>query len=226
MPRPRFLKLNAERRTGILEAAKAEFAESGFEQASYNRIIERAGLSKGAMYYYFDDKLDLYVTVLESVNDEMVAFLGMGSDWEPEGDFWDAMTDMGRKGMAFATSHPELAALMKSIQSFSAKARKEGRLGELFDVWRNLLCKLLEHGRERGEVRTDVPVSLLVEIVVALDEAIDFWLFDHIDELTMPNDETANDETGPPETGTGSDEADVSAMVNVVLGFYRRVLAP
>jgi AcrR family transcriptional regulator len=204
MPRPRFLKLSPERRSHIIEAAKTEFAESGFEQASYNRIIDQAGLSKGAMYYYFDDKLDLYVTVLEAVNDEMVEILGMGEDWEPSGEFWAAMTEMGQKGWAFAASHPELTALVKSLQTFPMKARKEGRLGELFDVWRNLLHKLLMHGRSRGEVRSDVPVSMLVEIVVALDEAIDVWLLDHVHEL----------------------EGDETQVIELVIGFYRRVLAP
>ena len=67
MPRPRFLKLDPERQAHrFVECGEGRICrESGFEQASYNRIIERAGLSKGAMYYYFDDKLDLYVTVLE-----------------------------------------------------------------------------------------------------------------------------------------------------------------
>jgi AcrR family transcriptional regulator len=205
MPRPRFLKLDIERRTNILEAAKAEFAERGFEQSSYNRIIEHAGLSKGAMYYYFDDKLDLYVTVLEAVNDEMVKVLGIDDGWVPEGDFWEAMTDLAIKSWDFAVSHPELAALVKSIQSFPMKSRKEGRLGELFDVWRSLLEKLLEYGRARGQVRTDHPISLLVEVTVALDEAIDFWLFDNMHLFA----------------GKGQEQ-----VVEMVLDFYKRLLAP
>ncbi len=205
MPRPRFLKLDVARRTNILSAAKAEFAECGFEQSSYNRIIDKAGLSKGAMYYYFDDKLDLYVTVLEAVNDEMVEVLGMGESWVPEGDFWEAMTTIAIKSWDFAVSHPELTSLMKSIQTFPMKSRKEGRLGELFDVWRSLLEKLLEHGRARGQVRTDHPVALLVEVTVALDEAIDFWLFDNMHLLAE----------------TGQEQ-----VVEMVLDFYKRLLSP
>jgi AcrR family transcriptional regulator len=206
MPRPRFLKLDEERRRSILEAAKAEFAECGFEQASYNSIIEQAGLSKGAMYYYFDDKLDLYVTVLETVNDEMMEALGMGEDWEPDGDFWDAMRNMAVKGWEFAVSHAELVALLRSLQTFPVKARKEGRLGELFDVWRTLLTRLLEHGRERGQVRTDFPVALLVEVTVALDEAIDFWLLDNV--------ELVEQERGQEE------------LLEMVLDLYKRLLSP
>ena len=64
MPRPRFDKLPPERQATILDAATVEFATAGYENASLNRIIERAELSKGATYYYFDGKEDLYLTVL------------------------------------------------------------------------------------------------------------------------------------------------------------------
>lgn len=205
MPRPRFLKLAPEKRASILEAAKAEFAECGFEQASYNRIIEQARLSKGAMYYYFDDKLDLYVTVLEAVNEEMTAVMGLGDGWQPEGDFWELMTTIANKGCDFAASHPELSALLKSIQSFPVKARKEGRLGALYSVWRSLLQRMLEHGQRRGQVRRDQPVALLVEVTVALDEAIDFWLLDNMHEL---GDEPREE------------------VVATMLDFYRRILSP
>ena len=64
MPLPRFSKLPAARREAILEAALREFSEHGFEQASLNAILSRTGTSKGAAYYYFADKRDLYVTTL------------------------------------------------------------------------------------------------------------------------------------------------------------------
>ena len=40
---------------------KSPLTAHGFENASLNRIIKKAGISKGAMYYYFDDKMDLYI---------------------------------------------------------------------------------------------------------------------------------------------------------------------
>ena len=64
MPRPRFAKLDPAKKEAILTAALEAFASHGFDGASYNQIIEKAGISKGAMYYYFDDKEDLFATVV------------------------------------------------------------------------------------------------------------------------------------------------------------------
>lgn len=63
MVRPRFAKLSPQQQQAILGVALDEFAAHGFHGASLNRVIQAAGISKGSMYYYFDDKDDLYAYV-------------------------------------------------------------------------------------------------------------------------------------------------------------------
>ena len=63
MVRSRFSRLPPEQQRRIVDAAVEEFARHGFHDASLNRVIETAGISKGSMYYYFDGKEDLYAYV-------------------------------------------------------------------------------------------------------------------------------------------------------------------
>ena len=50
----------AERtRVAILDAAAAEFDEYGYEGARLERIVERTGATKGAVYFHFRSKLDI-----------------------------------------------------------------------------------------------------------------------------------------------------------------------
>lgn len=49
----------------ILSAARMEFAERGFDGAKVETIAVRAGISKQLIYYYFEDKSELYGIVLE-----------------------------------------------------------------------------------------------------------------------------------------------------------------
>lgn len=44
----------------IVDAALKEFAEKGYKQASTNQIVQRAGVGKGMLYYYFKNKKELY----------------------------------------------------------------------------------------------------------------------------------------------------------------------
>jgi len=54
-----------ERRSVFLMAAKAVFAEKGFDAATLDEIANRAEFSKGAIYGYFKDKDDLFISLIE-----------------------------------------------------------------------------------------------------------------------------------------------------------------
>ncbi len=56
----------AARRQAILDAALIVFAERGFEAARLDDVATRAGVAKGTLYLYFDDKEDLFEEVIRS----------------------------------------------------------------------------------------------------------------------------------------------------------------
>lgn len=47
-------------RERLLKAGKEEFLEKGFERASLRKICERAGVTTGAVYFFFENKEDLF----------------------------------------------------------------------------------------------------------------------------------------------------------------------
>ena len=83
MVRPRFAKLPPTQQQAILGAALEEFAAHGFHDASLNRVIDAAGISKGSMYYYFDGKEDLYIHVARVELERLFARLGPFPDPGP-----------------------------------------------------------------------------------------------------------------------------------------------
>jgi len=52
-------------RNELLEAALAVFAERGYRDASVDEVAERAGYSKGALYWHFSSKDELFWALLE-----------------------------------------------------------------------------------------------------------------------------------------------------------------
>lgn len=55
-----FKKLKPAKQKIILLSAIEEFFKYDFKYASTNRIVEKAEISKGSLYYYFGNKSDLY----------------------------------------------------------------------------------------------------------------------------------------------------------------------
>ena len=62
---------NEEIRQRIIDAAREEFLDKGFEKASIRTITAKAKTSKSNLYNYFSDKDDLFCAVLEPVTTEI-----------------------------------------------------------------------------------------------------------------------------------------------------------
>lgn len=77
MPSEQFFNLPLEKQTGILNCCLEEFAFRGFDAASTNRIVERAGISKGVLFKYFKDKESLFLYVCESALNHVVERLSI-----------------------------------------------------------------------------------------------------------------------------------------------------
>ena len=78
----------SERTRGVLlEAARALFTEQGYIGTSIEIIVERAKVTRGALYYHFDDKAALFYAVYTEVEGEMMDAI-VESMAETEGDDW------------------------------------------------------------------------------------------------------------------------------------------
>lgn len=62
-----------ERRAQVLSAARDAFVKSGFHLASMEEIAEGAGVTKPVLYQHFASKLDLYLALLDSSIEDLLA---------------------------------------------------------------------------------------------------------------------------------------------------------
>lgn len=60
-----FQRLDEAKQRAILDAAMAEFSEHGYDNASTNRIVARAGISKGLLFHYFGNKEGLFLYLID-----------------------------------------------------------------------------------------------------------------------------------------------------------------
>lgn len=70
MPTQRFYNLSETKKNIIIKAAKHEFSRALYSEASINKIIQEAGISRGSFYTYFEDKEDLLKYLMEDFQDK------------------------------------------------------------------------------------------------------------------------------------------------------------
>lgn len=65
------MKNQKETKAKLLLSAKQEFLEKGYMQASLRNICKNAGVTTGALYFFFQDKEDLFAALVEEPLDNM-----------------------------------------------------------------------------------------------------------------------------------------------------------
>ena len=65
MPTKAFYNLDKNKQKLLLDAAKHEFSENFYEDASINKIIKEINMPRGSFYLYFENKEDIYLYILE-----------------------------------------------------------------------------------------------------------------------------------------------------------------
>jgi len=183
---PRRLEnLDAERQRRLFEAAAAEFAAHGFDRASLNRILERSGMGKSSLYYYFDDKGDLFATMLERSVAELFRRAG-GLDLESltERTFWSALEDRYRTVLALVSGDERIFRFGGMFYGLRSDPRQSATLGRIFETVRLWIGQAVERGQKLGVIRSDLPTSLLIDVTMGLFESLDRWGITHWNDLT------------------------------------------
>ncbi|KIG13040.1 Transcriptional regulator, TetR family protein [Enhygromyxa salina] len=180
MPLPRFEKLEPDRQQTILAAARAEFSAHGFANASYNTIIKAAGLSKGAMYYYFADKADLCRTVIERVVVQLTHAIGELGPFDDARSYWAQIRAYAERAALEMLAMPELADLTRLIYGEGSSSEVLGPLIERGEAW---CTELLAAGQRVDAVRSDIPLSFLATAVIGVLVHTDRWIAQNLETL-------------------------------------------
>ena len=128
MPKRRFEKLDPEVRGRILKAAALEFGTHGYADASLNRIVEQAGISKGSMYYYFEDKEDLFGMVLLDLKQRSAHLLDTPLHTLTAVTYWHTVGAVFRAWLQIAIDNPWVHGFLQLFSEMLLNPPSEGPL--------------------------------------------------------------------------------------------------
>jgi AcrR family transcriptional regulator len=172
MPRPRYEKLDPEKKQKLMASGVKEFAAHGYENASINRILEDAGFSKGAFYYYFDDKADLAVTVLVATAEPFAHLTGFREPHDIE-EFWSELRRVSLLQLKhLEANRVEYECMARLSNHMSKDAEFAAKVLPRFKPARNEMLELFTRGAALGAVRRDLPPSTLFAQIQATKSAL------------------------------------------------------
>ncbi len=192
IPNATFFNLPVPKHEKILDAARNEFYEYGFDLSSIQRIIKASGIPRGSFYQYFDDKTDLYGAILQEIAQQKIKFLSPVLSEQDRMGFFDFLKQTIRLGIKWARKNP--TAIKISKEMFMTKTLKMERLKEklaftaleeIGSDTHSIYLKPILNSIERGEISGDVPaeticfytqtmMSAILELITANNRADPF----------------------------------------------------
>lgn len=170
-PRP---DVSEERKEQILEAAIEVFARSGFHGARMDDIAKQAGLSKGALYWYFDSK----DAIIQGIMDQMFA-----GEFEQLGEILEADMPAKVKLQTFidlaideVTHMESLIPIIYEFWSLVQRKKKISEaLGGYYRGYLDLIVPIIQQGIEAGEFRQVEPVDVGVTFAAFFEGLFVLW---------------------------------------------------
>ena len=168
MTQPARTRLSRERRIAeTLIAARAIFEKQGYAEAAMSEIASRVGVVEGTLYRFFSSKADLLMAVTCQWYEEIRVPLQEGLP----------LRKSLRERLHFAIWHhlmcietsPELVNLFHNV----VRMDKRYPTSELFEHNRwyvNVVSDILKEGISTGEVRSELPVKMVRNMVFGLAE--------------------------------------------------------
>jgi AcrR family transcriptional regulator len=166
----------AERPHEILEAAFLEFSRNGYAVTTLDQIAERAGVTKGTIYVYFESKEHLFISMVREL---MKATLDTVQDMFERHE--GSTVDLLRAQFSFIYQHiVEDRRRREVVRMLISEASRFPELADRYhqDIHRpclDMLQKAIQRGMDRGEIRrsavTDCPLVIIAPIAL-----VDLWM--------------------------------------------------
>ncbi len=157
---------SARTRAALITAAKELFTEQGYVHTSTEAIVERAGVTRGALYYQFGDKIALFQAVYKDVDDAQLQFIRERIE-TAEGDTWQRLVRASIQAFIDSTTSPSVHRIVYI----------DGPAVLNVDIWYNqtrglaLIQSLLEQLAAEGIIEEDQLEALAFLFRGALFEA-------------------------------------------------------
>ena len=160
----------AATRQTILDTALIEFAEKGYSATKLHDIALKAGVTRGAIYWHFENKADLYLKLQDGISGEANAIIQEAID--EGGTFQDIIKRVLVRSLEYMERSERFRSFMQLLYT------KTEMSPELEEGWRRNveqgentlqgLIQIFESARKEGQIKQDVDPRELAFTFLAL----------------------------------------------------------
>jgi TetR/AcrR family acrAB operon transcriptional repressor len=169
-------------RHALLDAAEHVFLAQGVAGTSLNDIAQAAGTTRGAIYWHFKDKADLFNAMMDRVAMPLQRALSL-VDAQPEADPLPGLKKALRAALRQTVTDPQTRRVFEvathKVEYVDSLCAVRARHLEVRDLWVGRFRHVLLHSAQARGVKLSVPAGVAAHGLHALlDGFIQNWLLE------------------------------------------------
>jgi len=161
MPKETFSNLNEEKQEKVMRAAIAEYSKHGFEKANIGNIAKNAGVAKGSIYQYFENKKELFLFSVEWSIKLVMTKYGVGMTSATDINIFDFILQNSRDIWEQMREERELIIFIQDVFLGKYSSFTDQSLEYMLQVSDEYLLKLIQDGKRKGYIRKDIDDKIL-----------------------------------------------------------------
>lgn len=162
----------------LFNAALKEFSTRNFEEASLNRIISTAGVTKGSFYYRFSNKFDLYLFLIKEANRRKWEFINSDlTKTDKTSDIFDLFKKQAESGIRFASAFPDYYALSRMFSKEKGNPVYKRVLDELKTADETGLKQIIKAAYDSGSISNHYSYDFIEKVIPGLFHSFDEIFF-------------------------------------------------
>jgi AcrR family transcriptional regulator len=156
-------KERENKRRMIMDAALKIFSKQGFSPAVLEEVAREAGIAKGTLYLYFQDKEDLFCSTILNVIDKLVALMKreINDTLSPV----QILRDIAFLQLSFFSQNKDFFGIFQTLHNDLLLCSHKQLFRRLMERRQTLIdyeYELVERGKKQGLVRKDIDTEEVV----------------------------------------------------------------
>jgi len=165
------------RKDQIMNAAQVVVASKGYDQARMDDIVEKAQLSKGAIYWYYKSKKDIYLSLIDYWFNEYSA--GVLKSLEDKDSSSEQLKSLFEYFVDQFDQNPDTFKIMVEFWRTSGlDVDFNNKLQEIYSQFLEYIIDIIKNGIESGEFKEVDPRITALSILINIEGIHWFTLFD------------------------------------------------
>lgn len=169
-----------------MDVARQQFIAEGYDATTVDEIAATAGMTKGAVYFYFKSKANLLLALLDEAERLTVEPAVSAVDTAAaEGSARDQIVAFLHSQSLAGAEHADrmLLVILMSAELYGRPGELDTRLRSINDRMQQLLASVVTEGKRTGEFTSDVPTAELVSVILAVNQGCYLEWYRRRDEL-------------------------------------------